>query len=419
MSVPTSTPTEPVDDAATNPIVGALRSYVQRVRGGDTGSLPAVLGLAALLVFFSAMQSDVFPTARNLANLPGQSAGVMFIAMGLVFVLLLGEIDLGAGVTGGTSAAVLAVLLTKHEVSWPLTVAACIATGLVIGLVVGLLVAWLGIPSFVVTLAFFLGLQGVMLLVIGEGGTIGIGEGVVRSVNNDNMKPVYGWIMVAVVVIGYAASAFAGAARRARAGLSAAPMPVLIAKIVSLAVVMSLVTAFLNQERSPNAVVKSLKGVPVVIPFTIVFVVGLTFLLSRTAFGRHVYAVGGNAEAARRAGINVASIRIACFMISSAMAAIGGILIASRDNSVSPTTGVGTTLLLAVAAAVIGGTSLFGGRGRIIDAVLGGLVVGVINNGLPFITQRSGVQYMVTALVLLLAASVDAITRRTTSATGR
>lgn len=415
MSVPTATPTEPLPDGQrrANPLVDAARSYMQRVRGGDIGSLPAVLGLLALVTFFSVMQDDVFPTARNVANIPGQSAGIMFIAMGLVFVLLLGEIDLGAGVTGGTSAAVLAVLLTKHDVSWPITVAACIGTGLLIGLVVGVLVAWLGIPSFVVTLAFFLGLQGVMLLIIGEGGTIGIGEGVVRSINNDNMDPLYGWIMVAVVVVGYATSALLGVVRRARAGLAAVPRQVIIAKILTLAVLLTLATAFLNQERSQNAVVKSLKGVPVVVPFTIVFVVGLTFVLTRTAFGRHIYAVGGNAEAARRAGINVRSIRIACFMISSAMAAIGGILIASRDNSVSPTTGTSSTLLLAVAAAVIGGTSLFGGRGRIIDAVLGGLVVGVIQNGILLMTDRAGIQFMVTALVLLLAASVDAITRRT------
>lgn len=413
MSTTTAVPdpeTEVADGAS--PLVAAAKSYVQKVKGGDVGSLPAVLGLVALFAFFSIMRPEVFPTPRNMANLPGQSSGIMFIALGLIFVLLLGEIDLGAGVTAGTSASVLAVLLTQHHVAWPITVAACLATGAVIGLFIGVLVAWLGIPSFVVTLANFLGLQGVMLLVIGEGGTINIGEGVVRSINNDNMDPVYGWVMVAVVVGGYAAVVISGAAKRRRAGLPTVPMVVIIAKVVALAVLFSAATAYLNQERSNNAAFRSLKGVPVVVPFTVAFVVLLTFVLSRTAFGRHVYAVGGNAEAARRAGINVRGVRIACFMIGSAMAAVGGILIASRDNSVSPTTGTSTTLLLAVAAAVIGGTSLFGGRGRIMDAVLGGLVVGVIQNGILFMTDRAGVQFIVTALVLLLAASVDALTRR-------
>ena len=175
----------------------------------------------------------------------------------------------------------------------------------------------------------------------------------------------------------------------------------------------------LNQERSRNPAITSIQGVPYVVPLILILVVGLTYLLGRTTFGRHVYSVGGNAEASRRAGINVSNIRIACFIACSTLAAVAGILFASRDNSISPSTGGSTTLLYAVGAAVIGGTSLFGGRGRIIDAVIGGLVVGVIANGLPLVTQESGIAFIVTGLVLLVAASVDALSRRRAMATGR
>lgn len=410
----------PAKPAAEDETLGsAVRGYVSRVRGGDVGSLPAVLGLVVLVVFFSILEPDTFASNLNFANLLVQAAPVTFIAMGLIFVLLLGEIDLGAGFNAGTSAAVMGVLMTNHGVAWPLAVLACIATGAAVGLLVGLLVARLHIPSFVVTLATFLGLQGVLLLVIGEGGTISIKDQTILDIMNSTLSPLMGWVLVLVVVGGYAAASLAGTARRRRAGLSTAGPALVIGRIAALAVLLVLAVYALNQERSANVIISSLKGVPVIVPFTVVFVVGLTFLLGRTAFGRHVYAVGGNTEAARRAGINVSGIKIACFMIGSMMAATAGILLASYDNSVSPTSGGSSTLLYAVGAAVIGGTSLFGGKGRIIDAVLGGLVVAVIQNGLPLITQKSGVQFIVTGLVLLLAASVDAISRRRSAATGR
>ena len=183
-------------------------------------------------------------------------------------------------------------------------------------------------------------------------------------------------------------------------------------KVGSIAILFGLATYFLNQERSKRPEITSIKGVPYIVPLILILLVGLTFILSRTAFGRHVYAVGGNTEAARRAGINVRSVKIACFIACSMLAAVAGILFASRDNSISPTTGGSTTLLFAVGAAVIGGTSLFGGRGKIADAVIGGLVVGVIANGLPLITDQAGIQFMVTGFVLLIAASVDALSRR-------
>jgi D-xylose transport system permease protein len=317
--------------------------------------------------------------------------------------------------------------MTQHGVPWWLATPASLATGAVIGLLIGLLVARLGIPSFVVTLAWFLGLQGVLLLVIGEGGTIRVDDPVIFAIMNKNLSPLLGWLLFVVVVAGYAAVTLMGAARRRSAGLPVVSTTVIAFKIVALAVLLGVATAVLNAERGSAGAKSvflqgsgtSIKGVPIVVPIVVVFVVALTFVLNRMSFGRHVYAVGGNAEAARRAGINVGGIRIACFIIESALAAVGGIMFVSRLSSVSPQTGGSTTLLLAVAAAVIGGTSLFGGKGRIIDAVLGGLVIAVINNGLPFITQEAGVQYVVTALVLLLAASVDAIARRRAAATGR
>jgi D-xylose transport system permease protein len=334
-------------------------------------------------------------------------------------VLLLGEIDLSAGYTAGTSAAVLAVLLTQQNYPWPVAVLGCLVTGVVIGLTIGLLVARLGIPSFVVTLAFFLGLQGVMLWVIGDGGTIAVRDDTILRLMNSNLSPLMGWVLFAIVVGGYCAVELLRMRSRKAAGLPTASAAVVGAKVAALAVLLGTATYLLNQERAVNPALTSLKGVPIIVPFTLIFLVVLTFLLTRTAFGRHVYAVGGSAEAARRAGISVKGIKITCFIIGSTMAAIAGILFASRDNSVSPSTGGSTTLLLAVAAAVIGGTSLFGGKGKVRDAIIGGLVVAVIANGLPLITSESAVQYGVTALVLRLAASVDAISRRGSAATGK
>lgn len=398
---------------------GALQEYLSKLRGGDVGAMPAVLGLVVLVIFFTAMRPNDFANLFNAANLLNQSARVIFIAMGLIFVLLLGEIDLSAGFTAGTAAAVLAVLATHHHVAWPIAVLGSLGTGAVIGTLIGLLVARLGIPSFVVTLALFLGLQGVMLLVIGEGGTIRIADDTLLSIMNKNLSPLLSWALFVVVVGGYALLQLTSLRRSRAHGVTSTTTAVAVFKVVLLTAMLGIGTFGLIQERGPNPTIASIKGIPLIVPFTIIFVVGLTFLLNRTSFGRHVYAVGGNAEAARRAGINVNGIKIACFMISSTMAAIAGILIASRDNSVSPQSGGSTTLLLAVAAAVIGGTSLFGGKGRIIDAILGGLVIAVIDNGLPLITQKAGIQFIVTAGVLLLAASVDAIARRQAAASGR
>jgi D-xylose transport system permease protein len=348
--------------------------------------------------------------------------------MGLVFVLLLGEIDLSAGFTAGTAAAVLAIALSSWGLAWPLALLVALLTGTVIGLLIGLLVSRLGIPSFVVTLAMFLALQGVMLLIIGEGGTITLRSDFLLAIMNRNMPIWAGWLLWLIVTVGYAAVSYMAIAGRRRAGLKSMATSVWIAKSVSIAVLLGIgvyllsvprqivrtgkVACEVNDPPTPKGCIPVLVGVPWAVLVILVLLVFLTFVLSRTSFGRHIYAVGGNSEAARRAGISVKGIKTACFMICSTMAAVAGVLIASRDNSVSPTTGGAQTLLFAVGAAVIGGTSLFGGRGRVMDAIIGGLVVAVIANGLPLITQQSGIQFIVTGLVLLVAASVDAISRK-------
>ena len=416
-----SAQTTDVDIAAagdTGGIGQSVRDYWARVRGGDIGSLPAVLGLIALVILFGALEGSTFLSIFNFANLINQSAAIIVLAMGLVFVLLLGEIDLSAGFAAGTCAAILAVALNSWGLAWPVALLAALLTGVVIGLVIGTLVARLGIPSFVVTLAMFLALQGAMLLIIGEGGTIPIRSEAILVVMNGNMSVVAGWVLAVIIVAGFALSTLLAIRRRRKAGLPAEAMSVWAIKVIALGVLIFVATYLLNQERQLPSAKVTIQGVPWVVVVILVLLVGLTFILQRTGFGRHVYAVGGNREAARRAGINVKGLMITCFIFCSTLAAIAGVLLASRDNSVSPTTGGAQTLLFAVGAAVIGGTSLFGGRGKIRDAVIGGLVIAVIANGLPLITQQSGIQFIVTGLVLLVAASVDAISRRRTAATG-
>lgn len=397
----------------------AVRDYWARVRGGDIGSLPAVLGLIALVILFGALEGSTFLSIFNFANLINQSAAIIVLAMGLVFVLLLGEIDLSAGFAAGTCAAVLAVALNNWGLAWPVALLASLLTGSVIGLIIGNLVARLGIPSFVVTLAMFLALQGAMLLIIGEGGTIPIRSEAILVIMNGNMAVWAGWVLAVAIVGGFALTTLLAISRRRRAGLAAESMSVWAIKVISLGVLIFVATYLLNQERQLPTAKVVIQGVPWVVVVILVLLVGLTFILQRTGFGRHVYAVGGNREAARRAGINVKGLMITCFIFCSTLAAVAGVLLASRDNSVSPTTGGAQTLLFAVGAAVIGGTSLFGGRGKIRDAVIGGLVIAVIANGLPLITQQSGIQFIVTGLVLLVAASVDAISRRRAASTGR
>ncbi|WKU02424.1 sugar ABC transporter permease [Micromonospora sp. HUAS LYJ1] len=400
------------------PTVGShLRGYWGRVRGGDIGALPAVLGLIVLCTVFSIMRPS-FLTAGNFANLFTQGAAVTLIAMGLVFVLLLGEIDLSAGFASGVCAAILANVATKAGYPWYVAVLAAILTGVVIGTVLGFLVAKIGIPSFVVTLAGFLAFQGIVLMLISGGANISVNDEVLVAIANRNLPPAVGWALAALAIGGYAAVQLLRHRKRLSRGLTTDPMAVVLARIGGLTLILGIAVYILNQERSRNVLVNSLKGVPIVVPVIAVLLIVWTFVLQRTSYGRHVYAVGGNKEAARRAGINVDRIRISVFVICSSMAAVGGIVAASRANSVDPNTGGSNVLLYAVGAAVIGGTSLFGGKGRVLDAVLGGAVVAVIDNGMGLMGYSAGVKYVVTGVVLLLAASVDALSRRRAAASG-
>ena len=418
-STPTPQHDSRVDTRPEGSLGDAARQYLTRVRGGDVGALPAVLGLVVLLIVFTILRPSTFTNSFNFANLINQSAAVIVIAMGLVFVLLLGEIDLSAGFTGGTAASVMGVFMTNHHVDWRLSILICLATGAVIGTCIGVLVARLGIPSFVVTLAAFLGLQGLMLVIIGEGGTISFAEPHILAIANKNLPVWLGWVLCVGGLAVYAAITFRRITTRRAAGLTTDPVSVWAVKTGALAVILLAATWYLSGERSRNTANASITGLPIVVAILLFLLVLLNFLLQRTSWGRHVYAVGGNAEAARRAGINVARVRLSCFVMCSTLAAVAGILLSSRTNSVSPTTGGSLTLLYAVGAAVIGGTSLFGGKGRIVDAVIGGLVIAVIDNGMLLLNQPSGRVYIVTGIVLLLAASVDAISRRRAAATGR
>jgi D-xylose transport system permease protein len=389
---------------------GAASNYLSRIKSGDIGSLPAVLGLISLVAVFGAM-SEYFLTNRNFANLLTQAAPVMVIAMGLVFVLLLGEIDLSAGYASGVCGAVLVLLVTNHGWSWYTALPASIAVGALLGTLIGTLVSRLGIPSFVVTLAAFLAFQGVLLLLAGEGGTIPIADKTVLAVENSNLTPTQGWILWAVTSALYVATGLNRINSRRKVGLVVELTQLWAMKTAALLIITGGAVYQLNQERGLSAA-NSTKGVPIVAPLILAILVAGTFLLSRTSFGRHIYAVGGNAEAARRAGINVKRVRTIAFVLCSSLAAVAGMLFASRMNSISPSTGGSSTLLYAVGAAVIGGVSLFGGKGRMRDAILGGLVVAVIDNGMGLLGYGAGIQFLVTGAVLLVSAGVDAVSRR-------
>jgi D-xylose transport system permease protein len=414
------------------------RGYVQRVRGGDMGSLPAATGLVILIILFSFLQKT-FAGLYNFGNLLTEGAGPILLAMGLVFVLLLAEIDLSAGYAAGVCAAVMVRLTTGYGAGWPISIGAAILTGIIIGFVIGWLRAKVRIPSFVVTLAFFLAFQGVMLYIVNNGkgqhGDIGMTDKVALAFENSQMPVWMGWAFGILFVAGYAVAKVLSRISRIRQNLAAEPISVIAVKICALGLGILLSVYALNKNRAlhtkpvltnvngklefvkPQAV----QGVPWVVLVIAGFFVLWTFILSRTRYGRHLYAVGGNEEAARRAGINVDRIRISVFVLCSGMAAVGGIMIGSNVSSVSVANYGGNTLLLAVGAAVIGGTSLFGGKGRMIDALVGGAVVEVIQNGMSDLvkgTNSSAVQYIITGLVLMLAAAVDALSRRRAGASG-
>lgn len=438
----------------------AVRGYLANLRNGDLGSLPALLGLLALFILFTLLADTTFPSLINLANLLQQGAGQTIIAMGLVFVLLTGEIDLAAGTASGLTAAVMALHIVSNgnllgsmgtlvfmlfcvvvlvaialaallRIWWGAAVGVvallllligfppnpwlemllAVCVGVVIGCVTGFLIAKVGMPSFVVTLALFIAWQGVILQLIGNGGTLGLRDPVINAVANGNLSTLGSWILFIVGAGGYAAVLLNRQVSRRKLGLVAQPTGLVLIKIGAVVLLAAVATYLLTINRSQNNLVE-IAGVPFVVPIVLVLLVAGTYVLDRTRFGRHVYAVGGNREAARRAGIDVVRIRATVFVISAAFAAIGAIVYSSKVGSVSPDAGGGNTLLFAVGAAVIGGTSLFGGRGRISNAVIGGAVLATVNNGLGLLGMPASVVFLVNGVVLLLAAGVDVLSRR-------
>ena len=394
----------------------SANDWWSKVKAGQVGALPALLGLFVLCIVFGT-QSSVFLTPGNLANLLTQAAAVIVIAMGLVFVLLLGEIDLSAGYAAGVCGALLVIMITEMDYPWYLAFPISVLAGVLLGAVIGYLVAQLKIPSFVVTLATFLAFQGLLLLLVGEGGTIRIEDPVILAVENKNLSVSYSWIFFLLTAGAYLLSGLLKFRKRKKAGLVDNLFKLWVIKTFVLIAIGTLATWALTVERSNNPDLVSLRGIPYVVPVILVLLVGATFVLSRTSFGLHIYAVGGNAEAARRAGINVKLVRITAFMICTGFAAVAGMIFVSRANSISPTTGGSSTLLYAVGAAVIGGTSLFGGKGKVSDAILGGLVVAVIDNGMALLGYPAGIKFMVTGAVLLISATIDAVSRRGASTT--
>jgi D-xylose transport system permease protein len=382
--------------------------FFRRFIQGDLGELRVIIGLVVIWAIFQ-VQEDRFLTATNLTNLVLQITGVALISVGVVLVLLLGEIDLSVGAVSGLCAAIMAVLNVKNGWSPYLAIAAGVAAGTAIGLFQGFVYTRFGIPSFVVTLAGLLGWQGLHLEVLGETGTINITNEKVVGLTGTFYSDFFGWTLAIVAIAAFVVIGFMARQRRVSAGLPAPPLSQLVVRAVIVAVVALAAVALFNADR----------GVPLAALILVGFVLVFQYLTTRTRFGRHIYAVGGNAEAARRAGIHVTRVRVVVFMIASTMAAVGGVMLASRLLAVNQSSGAGDLLLLAIAGPVIAGTSLFGGRGTVWTALLGALVIGSISNGMDLLGYASPVKFMVTGAVLLAAVIVDAIARNQRQAAGR
>ncbi len=388
-------------------VVDQVKAYFARVKNGEMGALPATGALLVLTALFAYL-SPYFLTKLNFANLFVQAAQLTTLAIALVFVLVIAEIDLSAGVAAGVAMDVF-YLTTTFGVPWPIGLVSALLVGVVLGFAIGFFVAKIGVPSFVITLAFFLGLQGVALILLGDGGLFRVEVPEVRAIMNDNLPVWGGWWLLAIVVLVSAGMGLYDRYRRTASGLVNRPLSLLLIKLAFITAVGGGVVYVLNLDRSAS--VKEISGVPIVIPIVLLIIFLGTFLLDRTKFGRHLYAVGGNPEAARRAGIKVVRIRITAFVITSSLAVIAGLFHVSRIGVVEAAAGR-TIVLSGVAAAVVGGVSLFGGRGRLIHAALGAMVISMIDNGLGLLGLPAGISFVVTGTVLALAATVDAVSRK-------
>ena len=387
-----------------SPQMDVLRRFI----AGDLAELRVVLALAVIWIVFY-IQEPRFMSSVNLSNLVLQMTAVGLVSIGVVHVLLLGEIDLSVGAVSGLAAAIMAVLNVKHDWSPYLAIAAAVAAGAAIGLFQGTVFTRFLVPSFVVTLAGLLAWPGFQLKVLGETGTVNLNDPKITGLTSTFYSDTVGWIMALVVIGLYALLALRARQSRVSQELSAPPLGVIVLRIVVVAVSVLIGVWVLNDDR----------GVPLAALILVGFCLFFFYLTTKTTFGRHIFAVGGNAEAARRAGIGVSRVRVIVFMIASMMAAIGGIMAASRLLAVNQSSGSGDFLLLAIAGPVIAGTSLFGGRGSVWHALLGALVITSISNGMDLLALESSVKFMVTGAVLLVAVVIDAIARRQRQAAGR
>jgi D-xylose transport system permease protein len=389
-------------------LAGTLEGVWRRVSQGEIGSLPVVAALILIAIVFQSLNPN-FLTPRNLTNLVLQIAAMGTISVGVVLVLLLGEIDLSVGAVSGLCAAVMAVLNVKAGLPGALAVGVGILAGAGIGLLQGVWITRFRVPSFVVTLAGLLGWQGLLLWVLGDTGTVNLTDPAITNLAGIFLGPRLGWLVGLGAVAVFLASLSRARGRRVAAGLGVGTTGALVARIVLVGGGILLAIAVLDAGR----------GVPLAMLILLGFVVAFDSVTTRTRWGRHVFAVGGNAEAARRAGIAVDRVRVLVFTLSATLAACGGILAASRLLAVNQSSGSGDVVLNAIAAAVIGGTSLFGGRGTIWSALLGALVIGSISNGMDLLALASSVKFMITGGVLLAAVTIDAVSRRGRQAAGR
>jgi D-xylose transport system permease protein len=388
-----------------------IRSYLSRLKSGEMGALPAVGALLLLLALFSSL-SPFFFTTLNIANLLTQAATLTMLAAALVFVLMLGEIDLSAGVTAGTGMAIFVKLNSVDGWPWITSFILAFVFAIIIGTFLGFFVAKVGVPSFVMSLAVYIALPGVMLLILGTGGLLRLEVPEIQAIMNTNLPLWGGWVMLAIILATTFGMGYWDRTRRLKANLPARPLSLLIAKVALIAVLGSGLVYFLNLQRSLVAT-NPIQGVPTVVPIVIFILFIGTFALDRTKFGRYMYAVGGNPEAARRAGIKVTNIRITAFIVCSFLAMISGVFNVSRIGNVESSAGR-TIVLAGVAAAVVGGVSLFGGRGRLAHAAIGAMVIAMIDNGLGLLGMPAGVAFIITGLVLLVAATADALARKRT-----
>jgi len=400
------------ESAGTTTVSEYATRWWQGVKAGELGSLPIVVGLIAIVITFSLLNEN-FLTERNFTNLLLQMSAIATIAIGIVFVLLIAEIDLSVAYVSAVGGVVMTLLLRPDDPGWPwwLAIGVALLVTTAIGFAQGVVITKAGVPSFVVTLAGLLIWSGVVLILTTEystAGTILIQDRTVKGIANDFLSDTAGWVLAAIVVVGYAGLQVRAAVARRTRGLDAKPTVLIALQIAGLAIVTFAAVWFANKDR----------GVPKITVILLVLLVFWSFVATRMRFGRHVYGVGGNPEAARRAGINVDRVRIAVFMISGFMAGVGGIMLASRLSSVATNTGGGNLLLLVIAAAVIGGTSLFGGVGRVVSALLGALVITSIENGMNLLGLASGTKFVITGLVLLGAVLVDAYAKRRRVARG-